>query len=171
MHWVKELLSFVGIELPKPKGLEEGKSVGAAVRNVGFTDPLEVLKKSQASAYMLGKGLAEDPAKATASAAKEIADKAKQIEDLIRNLPKDIRDFVINELPGKIGTAVLAAWNATKQNLKQGAEWVGRDKENIASDFARLAAGGLFAGVNYHALATEQINRQQNLNPHPPGGG
>ena len=103
--WVRQLLSFIGIDLPEVAGTKPGSSVGAAARSAQHMDPMEALKQAQRSAYSLGTASGTDPAKATSDAAKKISDRADQIYKFIQELPQKMWDF-IKQLPEMIARAI-----------------------------------------------------------------
>jgi hypothetical protein len=103
---VRDLLSFVGIDIPggPERVAKKGEAVGAAVRPASFGSVEDTLKKTMASAYSLGTGA--DPAKEAVKEAKEIKSIADKIYDRLREIPADIEKFIV-KLPEDIAAQFM----------------------------------------------------------------
>jgi hypothetical protein len=112
MRWVRELLAFVGVELPEGgPGIEKGASVGKATRQAEITSVESVIAAAQKSAFSIGTGAGGDPAVRTASAAESLKAEAAAI----RTQMNEIGRYVL-ELPRKLAEAIVSPETARKAN-------------------------------------------------------
>lgn len=115
---VSELLALIGIDLGGLKTATPGASTGAAVTQSSIGGIDDVLKSAMKSAFSIG-GSSADPAKATADAAKLIAERAANIEKFIQELPARMWDY-IQKLPQMIADA----WKAGAAEVSRAAGFV-----------------------------------------------
>jgi hypothetical protein len=166
---VRQLMAMIGINLPDTPGVKPGSSVGAATRQASHSGIDDVVKQAQRSAFSLGTASKEDPAAKTANFAGEIAKRADEIYNFIRDLPGKMWEYIqklpeliwgyMKDLPELIGKVLRVGGELAKQAITNpesstgsasrgilGATVPGANLVNNAYEFGRdqLKKPGLF---------------------------
>jgi hypothetical protein len=108
-------LALFGLDLPNESGTREGSSVGAAAKSASVGSLESTLQKATISAFSLGSA-STSPELTTATATKEIAQKATEIY-------REIRGAVtaIENLPDRLGQVVAGAVNGVTSGVREAA--------------------------------------------------